>query len=91
MSIRLQPLNDRILVKPVAPEEVTATGVILLERSQLLPDKGLVCSVGLDCSNAIKRGDTVIYDVQAGVNIDIGDEHYLMLRERDIAAIESND
>ncbi|MCS6776007.1 MAG: co-chaperone GroES [Chloroherpetonaceae bacterium] len=91
----LKPLNDRIVVKPIAAEEKTAGGIILPDAAQEKPTEGEVLAVGpgktLDNGKVValevKPGDRVIYSKYAGTEIKIGAEEYTILRQDDVLAI----
>lgn len=94
MAIKLQPLGDRVLVKPLTQEEVSKGGIILPDTAKEKPQRGKVIAVGpgrLDeegkrIAMEVKKGDKVIYAKYAGTEIKEGDEEYLILRESDILA-----
>jgi len=94
VAIKLQPLGDRVLVKPLTQEEVSKGGIILPDTAKEKPQRGKVIAVGpgrLDeegkrIAMEVKKGDKVIYAKYAGTEIKEGDEEYLILRESDILA-----
>lgn len=93
MSVK--PLEDRILVKPIAPETKTASGIYLPETAKERPVKGKVLAVGpgkrLDngkrAEMSVKKGDTVVYGKYAGSDIEIKGEEHLILRETELLGI----
>ncbi len=92
----LKPLNDRIVVKSVTPESVTAGGIILPDSAQEKPQEAEVVAVGpgktLDngkiATLEVKPGDIVIYGKYGGTEIKVGAEEYVILRQDDILAIK---
>ena len=94
MAIKLQPLGDRVVVKPSAEEDVTKGGIILPDTAKEKPQRGTVIEVGpgrLDEEGKripmeVKKGDKVIYSKYAGSEIKQNDEEVLILRESDILA-----
>lgn len=94
MAIKLQPLGDRVIVKPATEEEVTKGGIILPDTAKERPQRGEVIAVGpgrLDedgkrIAMEVKKGDKVIYAKYAGMEIKEDEEEYLILRESDILA-----
>jgi len=94
MAIKLQPLGDRVVVKPSAEEDVTKGGIILPDTAKEKPQRGTVIAVGpgrLDEEGKripmeVKKGDKVIYSKYAGSEIKQNDEEVLILRESDILA-----
>lgn len=97
MAIKLQPLADRVVVKPIEGEEVSKGGIILPDTAKEKPQKGQVIAVGpgrLDADGKripleVKKGDKVIYQKFAGTELKQDDEEVLILRESDILAIVS--
>lgn len=94
MALKLQPLADRVIVKPIEEEEVSKGGIILPDTAKEKPQKGKVVAVGpgrLDEAGKripleVKKGDKVIYQKYAGTELKQGDEEVLILRESDILA-----
>jgi len=94
MAVKLKPLADRVLVKPIEREEVTKGGIVLPDTAKEKPQEGKVLAVGdgrlsedgkripLD----VKVGDIVIYAKYGGTEIKIEDEELIILRESDILA-----
>ncbi len=95
MAQKLQPLADRVIVKPMEQEEVSKGGIILPDTAKEKPQKGEVIAVGpgrLDDSGKrvapeVKKGDKVIYQKYAGTELKQDKDEYLILRESDILAI----
>jgi len=91
---KLQPLADRIVVKPIPKEEVTKSGIFLPDTAKEKPQEGEVIAVGpgrmTEEGNRIpmdlKVGDRVIYAKYGGSEIKINDEEYMILRESDVLA-----
>jgi chaperonin GroES len=89
-KIKLQPLEDRVLVKPAAAEEKTSSGIIIPDTAKEKPQKGTVVAVGKgkkDEPMTVKNGDLVLYGKYSGTEITIDGEEYLIMREADIYAI----
>ena len=94
MAAKLQPLADRVLVKPMEKEEKTKSGIYLPDTAKEKPQEGKVLAVGpgkmSDDGKRIpldlKVGDTVIYAKYGGAEIKIDDEDLIILRESDILA-----
>ncbi len=94
MAVKVKPMADRVLVKPIAREEVTKGGIVLPDTAKEKPQEGKVLAVGdgrlsedgkripLD----VKVGDIVIYAKYGGTEIKIDDEELIILRESDILA-----
>ncbi len=94
MATKLQPLGDRILVKPIPREDVTKGGIVLPDTAKEKPQEGKVLATGpgkmTDDGKRIpldvKAGDTVIYAKYGGTEIKEDDEELIILRESDILA-----
>jgi chaperonin GroES len=97
MAINVKPLADRVLIKPMAREEVTKGGIVLPDTVKEKPQDGEVVAVGpgrVDDKGAripmeVKKGDRVIYAKYAGTEIKIDAEDYIILRESDILGTKS--
>ncbi len=96
MSVNLRPLNDRVIVKPLEQEEMTASGIVLPETAKEKPQKGQVLAVGPgslkdDGTRSpidVKEDDVVIFAKYAGTEFKLeGDNKVLILRQSDILAI----
>ena len=85
----LQPLSDRVLVKPVAAEQKTAGGIIIPDSAKEKPLKGEVIAAGpgtKDESMQVAAGDVVLYGKYAGTEIELDGEKFLIMRQSDILA-----
>jgi len=93
--LNLQPLADRIVVKAIAQEEKTKSGIVLPDTAKEKPQEGEVLAVGPGkvAENGsripmeVKVGDRIIYSKYAGTEVKIDGEEYLVLRESDVLAI----
>jgi chaperonin GroES len=88
--MKIQPLGDRVLVKPVAAEEVTAGGIIIPDTAKEKPLKGQVIAVGKGIDNkglTVKADDTVLYGKFVGTEVNLEGEDYLIMEESEILAI----
>lgn len=91
----LKPLADKIVVKVVAKEEVTKSGIVLPGTAQEKPQEAEVIAVGagrvLDngqkVTPEVKVGDRVVFAKYSGTEFKYNSEEYLILGERDILAI----
>ena len=94
MAVKLQPLADRVVVKPIEREEVTKGGIVLPDTAREKPQEGEVLAVGPGrlsedgkrIAMDIKVGDIVIYSKYGGTEYKIEDEELVILRESDILA-----
>ncbi len=93
-KLNLRPLDDRVVVRPLEAEEVTAGGIYLPDAAKEKPQRGKVIAAGpgklLDRGNrgelSVKIGDEVIYGKYGGSEIEIDGEELKILRENDILA-----
>ena len=94
MAVKLQPLADRLVVKPIEREEVTKGGIVLPDTAREKPQEGKVLAVGPGrlsedgkrIAMDVKVGDVVLYVKYGGTEIKIEDEEVIILRESDILA-----
>lgn len=97
MAVKLQPLADRLVVRPIEVEEKTKTGIYLPDTAKEKPQEGEVVAVGPGrltddgkrIALEVKVGDIVIYAKYGGTEIKIDDEPLIILRESDILAKKS--
>ena len=92
----LQPLEDRIIVKPGEAEETTVSGLVIPDTAKEKPQQGEVLAVGPGRRSEqtgelipvdVKAGDTVVYSKYGGTEITDGGDDVLILNGRDILAI----
>ena len=94
---KLEPLGDRVVIKPAKREEMTKTGLVLPETAKEKPQEGEVVAIGpgkmTDEGNRIamdvKVGDVVVYAKYAGTEFKLDDEELIIVRESDILARKS--
>jgi len=94
MAVKLEPLADRLVVKPIEREEVTKGGIVLPDTVREKPQEGKILAVGAGrvsedgkrIAMDVKVGDVVIYAKYAGTEIKIDGEELVILREGDILA-----
>lgn len=83
----MNPLEDRVLVKPAPAETKTASGIIIPDSAQEKPQKGEVVAVGpgtKDVDMQVKVGDVVLYGKYAGTELNLDGEDLLVMRQSDI-------
>ena len=95
-QFNLEPLEDRIVVKPGEAEETTVSGIVIPDTAKEKPQEGEVIAVGpgrFEEGNRVpvdvKVGDKVIYSKYGGTEIKIDGEEYLILSARDVLAIHT--
>ena len=93
--MNLQPLEDRIVVRPNESEEKTASGLVIPDTAKEKPQQGKVLAVGPGKRSDntgdiipvdVKVGDTVVYSKYGGTEIVIEGEDLLILTARDVLA-----
>ena len=94
--MKLKPLGDRLIVKPLDEEETTASGIVLPDTAKEKPQKGEVLAVGdgrWDDEGAkripldVSEGDTVLYSKYGGTEVKVEGDDLLVLRESDVLAV----
>ena len=94
MAVKLQPMADRLVVRPIEREEVTKGGIVLPDTAKEKPQEGEVVAVGPGrmtedgkrIAMDVKVGDIVVYAKYGGTEIKLDDEELMILRESDILA-----
>jgi len=93
--MNLQPLEDRIVVRPAEAEETTHSGLVIPDTAKEKPQQGEVLAVGPGrrAENSgelipvdITAGDTVVYSKYGGTEITVDGEELLILNSRDVLA-----
>ena len=94
-KIKIQPLGDRVIVKPLEAKEVRKGGIIIPETVKEKPQEGEIVAAGKGKTTEdgkliameLKVGDKVLYGKYSGTEIKINDEEYLIMREEDVLGI----
>ena len=94
-EVNIKPLGDRVVIRPVQQQEVTASGVILPDTAKEKPRRGIVLAVGpgrltdngQHMPVEVPEGAEVLYAQYAGTEVVIGGEDLLIVSEKDILAI----
>lgn len=94
-KFKIQPLQDRVIVKPKEAEETTKGGIILPDTAKEKPIEGTIVAVGEGkvaengtvTKLTVKVGDVVLYGKYSGTEIKVEGEDYLIMRESDIYGI----
>ena len=92
--MKLVPLGDRVVLKPLVCEETTKSGIVLPGQNKEKPQQAEVVAVGpggmvdgKEVKMEVKVGDNVIYSKYAGTDVKIDDEEYIIVKQSDILAI----
>jgi chaperonin GroES len=95
MAVKLQPMGDRLVVKPMQSEEKTKSGIYLPDTAKEKPQEGKVIAVGpgrmtedgkTRITPDVEVGDIVIYTKYGGSEIKLDGEEFIIMRESDILA-----
>ena len=93
--MNIQPLQDRVLVKPLEQQEVKKGGIIIPDTAKEKPQEGEIMAAGpgrisdegKKIEMGIKVGDKVLYGKYSGTEVSVGDGEFLIMRESDILAV----
>ncbi|HUP00365.1 MAG TPA: co-chaperone GroES [Gemmatimonadota bacterium] len=94
MATKLNPLADRVVVKPLEEKEIKKGGIIIPDTAKEKPTEGTVIAVGPGkiAENGerikpdVKKGDRVLYNKYSGTEISFEGQEYLIIRDSDILA-----
>lgn len=92
---KVHPLNDRVLVKRLEPEEKKKGGIIIPDTAKEKPQEGKVIEVGpgkfgdngARIATTVKKGDKILFGKYSGTEVKIDDDEYIIMREDDILAV----
>ena len=93
--MKLRPLNDKIIVKPLKAEEVTKSGLIIPDSAKEKPQQGKVIAAGSGKSKDdgkrvpldVKAGDLILFGKYSGQEIKLDGDEYLIMREDEVLAV----
>jgi chaperonin GroES len=92
--MKLRPLADRVVVKPLEREGKTKGGIVLPDTVKERPQEGEVMAIGngklLDTGKraplTVKKGDKILYGKYSGNEIKVNNQEYLIMTESEILA-----
>ena len=95
MAVKIRPLGDRVLVKPIEEAEVKKGGIIIPDTAKEKPQEGEVIAVGTGKSDengkhidfVVKKGDKVLISKYGGTEVKLDGNTHLIMREDDILGI----
>jgi len=98
MAAKMEPLGERVVIKPLPKEEVSKGGIVLPDTAKEKPQEGEIIAVGPGklsedgkrIAMEVKVGDRVVYSKYAGTEFKLDDEEVIILRESDILAKRSS-
>ena len=96
--MKLRPLHDRVIVKRMEEERMSAGGIVIPDSATEKPVRGEVLAVGNGkiLENGDKRaldigvGDTILFGKYSGTEVKVDGEEILVMREEDIMAVIEN-
>ncbi len=91
---KIEPLGDRVVIKPTPQEEVSKGGIVLPDTAKEKPQEGKIIAVGPGrlteegkrIAMDVKKGDKVIYSKYAGTEFKLEGEELIIMREGDLLA-----
>ena len=92
---KIEPLDDRVVVKPLEEEDKTAGGIFLPETAKEKPPQGKIIAVGpgkvLENGEraplSVKKGDLVLFAKYGGTEVEVDGDELLIIRESDLLAV----
>lgn len=86
--MKLKPLGDRVVLKRIKSEEVTASGILMSTSREEKPDYAEIVAISQGLENSeLKIGDRVIYSKFAGNAVKDRDDEFIVIKIEDILAI----
>lgn len=93
--MKIKPLHDRVLIKPLDAETVTKSGIVIPDNAAEKPITGKVLAVGIGkktedgkvLAMAVQEGDTVMYGKYVGQTVKVDGQELIVVREEDLIAI----
>ncbi len=94
-KVKLQPLGDRVLVKPLEQKEMKRSGIIIPDTAKEKPQEGQVVATGKGKTTDdgkilpmdVKPGDKILYGKYSGSEIKLDDQEYLIMHQEDILGL----
>ena len=94
LKMKLKPLGDKVVLKQVAAEETTKSGIVIPGQNKEKPQQAEVVAVGpggmvdgKEVKMEVKVGDQVIYSKYSGTEVKLEDEELIIVKQSDILAI----
>jgi chaperonin GroES len=85
-DIKIQPLQDYVMLEAVEAEEVTTGGIVIPDSAKRKPAEGTVVAKAADAADEIAIGDRVIYKEYSGTEIKLDGETYMLVPSGDLLA-----
>jgi chaperonin GroES len=82
----VQPFGDRVLVRPIEPQQQTSSGLYLPDTSRESPGEGVILAIGegSPLQEKLSVGDQILYQKFSGTEIKLDGAVYMLLNEADI-------
>jgi chaperonin GroES len=93
--MKIRPLHDRVVVRPLVSDEKTAGGIIIPDTAKEKPSEGEIIAVGAGARGEdgrivpldVKKGDRILYGKWSGNEVKIDGEDLLIMKESDIMGV----
>ena len=92
--MNIKPIGDKVVIKPIAVEEVTKSGIVLPGSAQEKPQQGEVIAVGdgiyqngVKIPMELKVGDRVVYGKFVGIDVKLNNEEVIIMSEKDVLIV----
>jgi chaperonin GroES len=93
--MKIRPLHDRVVVRPLTAETKTKGGIIIPDTATEKPSEGEIIAVGAGARSEegrvvkpdVKKGDRILYGKWSGTEVKIDGENLLIMKESDIMGV----
>jgi chaperonin GroES len=93
--MKIRPLHDRVVVRPLKSDEKTAGGIIIPDTAKEKPSEGEIVAVGAGARAEdgrvvpmdVKKGDRILYGKWSGTEVKIDGQDLLIMKESDIMGV----
>ncbi len=85
-DVKVQPLQDFVMLEAVEVENVTKSGIVIPDSAQKKPAEGIIVAKAADAADEVAIGDRVIYKEYSGTSIKVDGETYLLISSGDLLA-----
>ena len=93
-TVRLEPLADRLVIKPVQQEQVLTSGIVIPDTAKEKPQQGAVIAVGPGKRDdkgqripmEVRAGDRILYKKYTGQEVKVNQQDLIVLEEREVLA-----
>jgi len=85
-DIKIQPLQDFVMLEAVETEETTKGGIVIPDSAKKKPAEGIIVAKAADAADEVAIGDRVIYKEYSGTKVKVDGEEYLLISSGDLLA-----